>query len=463
MPFENKEDKEGSKGKEEKHGKENEKLVTAAEQKKQNITKEISDIFVCSITNQVMRHPVITYPDGQTYELAALLQWFKTSNTLTSPLTRQRVMAVSKNLVLKSLIGILESESNYYPSYDENAALTAINKLLARGVLVAEQNNIEAPINDNVYFLPEIEERDDRRLRGIRDLLAQNNHPHVEEKRGVGVDLGLFLRFAVNELLMFNQPLQQPRARQQRVQDNLIEQKFPQQAPSVLARQNNHVLADEQQQDLYADLPPLEEVNEPENAPLDLMPRQNNNSILLVQPVRVLEWMSQQLPLLISFMAAPGGYLYYTLHSERMLREWNDIRGRPFSPQQQNNEEKAVLARQQNNGHSFWNRAVRTSSSVILTALNVAATSPMRMDDGFAVALATSITLINQNWPSFFSSMRDQDRRPRLIRDAHNNRENDVIDVNIENINVNIENIDEDIENNDPPRRGGRRPCCTIS
>ncbi len=59
--------------------------------------------FICPITQEVMKHPVIA-EDGVTYEKDAISTWLK--NHSTSPMTRERISATKliPNIALKQLI-----------------------------------------------------------------------------------------------------------------------------------------------------------------------------------------------------------------------------------------------------------------------------------------------------------------------------------------------------------------------
>ena len=62
------------------------------------------DLFMCPLTMEVMREPVIT-ADGQTYEQTEIQKWFAHGNR-TSPLTaaEQPSTNLTPNIVLRKLV-----------------------------------------------------------------------------------------------------------------------------------------------------------------------------------------------------------------------------------------------------------------------------------------------------------------------------------------------------------------------
>lgn len=68
---------------------------------------DIPDAFLCPITQELMRDPVILIADSQSYERSALDEWFSTGRRI-SPLTGAKLGSTSmrKNFALKNAIEV---------------------------------------------------------------------------------------------------------------------------------------------------------------------------------------------------------------------------------------------------------------------------------------------------------------------------------------------------------------------
>ena len=69
--------------------------------------------FMCPITRDIMSDPVVLN-DGFSYERAAIVEWFRCSRVLLSPMTGASVAnAVMSNTVLRVMINDWKQQNNY--------------------------------------------------------------------------------------------------------------------------------------------------------------------------------------------------------------------------------------------------------------------------------------------------------------------------------------------------------------
>eukprot|EP00240_Pyramimonas_obovata_P003772 CAMPEP_0118940546 /NCGR_PEP_ID=MMETSP1169-20130426/31720_1 /TAXON_ID=36882 /ORGANISM="Pyramimonas obovata, Strain CCMP722" /LENGTH=361 /DNA_ID=CAMNT_0006885067 /DNA_START=143 /DNA_END=1225 /DNA_ORIENTATION=+ len=89
------------------------------------MSNSIEDSFICPITQEVMREPVICIGDGHSYEKAAIQAWFHKSGNHTSPLTGRELAGTELELVpnfaLRSAI-----EASQQACGTSNAAVSTI-------------------------------------------------------------------------------------------------------------------------------------------------------------------------------------------------------------------------------------------------------------------------------------------------------------------------------------------------
>lgn len=130
----------------------------------------IPDSFICPITQELMRDPVLLIADSQTYERSALKEWFDTGRRI-SPMTGLPVGStnIKRNFALKTAIEVILRLSAFYDligtcaptryPYQNFCLLRRKNppkntrKLFSRGKIMcwirAKENSDQQPLSAN--------------------------------------------------------------------------------------------------------------------------------------------------------------------------------------------------------------------------------------------------------------------------------------------------------------------------